>query len=119
MPLLVEVMSNGQFSPDRSDVKTDRLARPPSSGHPGRGVAALRTYPDCQRCALASTNVSSWVPSSARYCVRAISAPRSARDSLRETLALLPRWQSAFSPTTRSDRLLSWTSPAVAGSGSA
>ncbi len=54
MPLLVEVMSNGQFPPDGSEEKTDRLARPPSSGHPCRGVAALRTNPDCQRCALST-----------------------------------------------------------------
>jgi len=52
MPLLVEAMPNGLIFPYESRGKQTEWPNPQSSGHPCRGVAAVRTNPDCQRCAL-------------------------------------------------------------------
>ena len=114
MPLLVEAMSNGLIFPYECRGKQTEWPDPQSSGHPCRGVAAIADEPRLPTLRPGLDLRLARVPSSSRYCVRDTSALRSARDSLRETLASLSRWQSAFSPTTRDDRLPSWTFPAVA-----
>ena len=73
-------MSNGLIFPLKMLGKTDRLSRPPIVVSTCRCIAALRSYPDCQRCALAIPCGHARVPSLPRCCARGISAPRSARE---------------------------------------
>jgi len=129
MPLLMEAMSNRLIflSPRRpACVAENRLfGQTPIRRVIVSGSTALRTYPDCQRCALASAPLQcggrlARVPSARVLAtlVRA-SAPRSARDCLRQTLASLPRWQSAsFGADTCGRRFLLDLSVGL-GSGSA
>jgi len=129
MPLLMEAMSNRLIflSPRRPACESENrlYGQTPIRRVIVSGSTALRAYPDCQRCALASPpppkrGRSARVPSARDLAalVRA-SAPRSARDCLRQTLASLPRWQSAsFDADTCGRRFLLDLSVGL-GSGSA
>ena len=102
-------------------MKTDRFGQTPNR----RGIR-VGVSPRCGRTPTANAAPCllpigrARVPSSSLHCVRDISAPRSARNSLRENSCTHYRVGSRRSRRRHGTTAgFSWTSPAVSGSGSA
>jgi hypothetical protein len=113
LPRLMEAMSNRLIFPCKCRGKQTVWPDPQSVGSTCRvrrvavvpRLPTLRPVTPCGRARVPSAR-------DLAALVRA-SAPRSARDCLRQTLASLPRWQSASSTPTRAADGFSWTSPSA------